>query len=540
MKAMSGWQACFLLALVYLLVTPHVLGATLRLVNGKVFRGEIVAETTHALHVKTAFGIIKLARRDVLQLENDDGAARRHFAVQLLDSLELGNFPKALKTLNATAISADGLELAETDRLLLEKFDFLVEFAKAQPQVALSALFDYILNRPSPPPPLLFARTFRLALSNDGTSSALSLLLPVLRRGWISLCDQEILGQALEACGGNEDIPASDRLLIATAAARIADVQSPTGQSLETKALSVAAEGLLDLLVNGPQNEFSGSFSNPAECDLPTSFSESELPVLFQQLTSLAQSRNSTETLVLCCEWIETNAKLAPRFDLRGTLRTHHTLLVQCGNFNAARQLAIRSETWDPDVAAELLLKTKFFEEKAKLAPDDQVARYRLAKWAYEMGLVELALDEFRRLCASKQLGRACYLYLKANKIQRDAEVLQHALDLFRMGLYSAAAHTAGELTQPQEKSDLTTETALVVALAKRLADSAPQREKLKAASLLQQAERLALRQDYSTAASLLETAKQTCPSTEISAAISAIIRKFPRLREQVTAPPTN
>ncbi len=531
-NALLGKSVLLILAWGIIFASDAGRAAVLHLSNGKLVRGEIVAETSRVLHLKTPLGILSFAKSEIISVEDSYGAGESALAQQLERSFEAGKTLDGLTILQRLSISSNTEELVSCDRVVLQNFSLIENFAKTNPTLTIETLKCYLFARATPPPSALFEKTFELAVATGDTSQTATLVKIPLQRKWDQLFDRQIVEQLLELCRNTDEMPLQDRLLIAAYLCCSITGQDNESQRLLRRTIDLVAETIQQVFAQLETKSVSASRAaletvNPLEI-VP----REKIPELFSNLIGRAHNINTTNTQLVILSWITANSEKIPDFDYSAALIEQHKLLVEAHDFGAARQLAKQWETRSPDLAALLLLKTEFYEREAALSPTEHAARYKLAKWACEMGLTEQGLQVFRRLLSSPVVGRACYLQLRQWKTCKDAAVLEEAIGLFRQGLYSSAAEKAELIANSREKSDLTTEASLLASLAKRQAKEAPEREKYRALALLQQAERHALRGEYPYARTCLERAQQMCRSAEILAASSVLQRRFPQLAD--------
>lgn len=491
--------------------------------SGKILQGEIVAQTTRTLEFRTPMGTFSFPRNQVRVLENTNKAEPGDLVRAFESALSAGEIARAADLLRNMVFQG------ATDRSRIETA--LARYCDRQKSgqgrehasYLLSAIDDYLTRHELSG--LILVKLCALAFDTSDTSRAVSLMQRVLQPSVWNATPQTareevtiLLEKLIET--PQMDVSSLDHLtdsLVGFAASdtRERRVYVLAERSLVRKQIDSGhfAEAIDHLFARG-HNLDAAIFCQ-----------------LLRETFERAQSSETTRTLLALYERATTLARQhAPQADVHDLLRNYFHLLLAAGAFDRADQVL---KMWDavyPDLVAELSLELEFDRRKQKLNPEDDMGRYRLAKWALRMGLTDKARKEFQRLTRSADCGRAAQLQLDMLRAQEEAQLLTRARELFQKGYYSSAAQLAEELTRRRPTSRFTTEALLLVSLARYRERLSPDIQRQKALSLIQQAERSALRGEFASADALLQEAVLACPDDETRREINKLRTRFPKL----------
>jgi hypothetical protein len=519
------------LVLILIVIAIETHASTVILKKGTRITGEVVGETSHAVRLQTSLGILLLQRDEILRIDSANPASLSPTMLRFQKALAANSLGAALAEIKEPS-SLLASEWEQADQQLLEALGTLVNGSPDALSLISEPLGDFLLMHPRPPSPALVRRAIDIASRSADTTTCLRLLGRASRGGtWEpveldpGLC--QFLENEFESGTANE-----------LSKEWLNFFETRFRQHLKQDGVNPCEKNLLSRIFvrwilhcspiatssNAPEvwRPFSDYFAN-----LPTE----EAYQLLRLSVDEARRQGTTETMCRVFEKVEVLAHTRRQeIDMKPFLMDHTRLLLESHSFAEAKALLATWEAAYPDLTAELLLVTEFFERKAALLPNDLVQRYQLAKWALHMGLPEYAREEFQRLSYAPSVSQAARLQLIAMKTNADAENLSTAIAMVRQGRYAAARELIENLLKTNQPTHLTTESKLLLSLTQRYADVAPEAAQAQAISLIQQAERAALRREYPRAAELLREARGCQANRAIENAIRELHQRFPEI----------
>lgn len=502
----------------------------LTLHNGKRIQGQVVAETSQVVHVKTNLGVLTFRRDEIREVAPSPSTATNALRNAVEAAFSSNDVLAALSFLSEN-VPLEPSDVDWADQKLLDHLALIEKQYSAFPSKVVEDLSDFLTFRTIRPPATLLTAAIDMALRAEETSRAVHLVAQSVQRRWLSSFPKELIHHYFDLVRGGSPTAApilwSPLLDSGIALGRMNEKLSPTERAFLN---DISARLLTCFRVS------SQDCTTEVTHRLVLYFSalsEDERRVAFNEVIRLARDHPSTGPVCLLCENLEELVRdYQLPWDISAILREHHQLLLAANNFSQANDLLNKFEPNYPDLIAELRLITEYSVRKTRLAETDQYGRYKLAKWALAMGLPKQAASEFRALAYSPTFGKAARLHLEVLGLGEDAEGIRKAVRLIREREYSSARSGLVRLLQSNRTTLLSTETNLLIGLADHLEKTSPEIQKARGLCLIQHAERLALRGDYAGASSLLRRPEVDVSNEEIRHALRSLRQRFPSLTE--------
>ncbi|MCX7625908.1 MAG: hypothetical protein N2Z21_06820 [Candidatus Sumerlaeaceae bacterium] len=519
---------------VFVLFTSLSNAETIRLQNGKRIEGRIIAETTQVVHLQTNLGVLAFRREEIRNIEYNSNLIQSPLRGEVESALSSNDALMAVRILaSKTPLEPPDLEWA--DSKILTHWDLIERQFSTFPSSVTSALCDLLQYRTRPPPPHLLSAVIEMALRAEETTCAVQLVVRSVQRGWLTSLPPELKKHYFAStCNGGGQGSALTWVPLLDCGAALSFNRSKLGPSERDFFTDVVARVMMaDAVLTD-----SSSTSDVAQQIIRylSTIPEDERRATFYNVIRLAQDRGSTSALVHVCETLEDLVGIYQLpWDLSAVLREHHRVLLEANNFHSANNLIIKFEADYPDLMAELRLITEYREKRARLDEEDHYGRYQLAKWGLSMGLTPQAADEFRRLAYSPTCGEIAQLHLQVLAISEEAQAIRKSIELIRQQAHVSARREIVNLLKSHPYTLLSTETEVLVSLTKHLEKTSPELQKAKGISIIQHAERLALRGDYAQAATLLQSAELDMSHEVIRHALRSLHQRFPQLNSFVS-----
>lgn len=502
---------------------------TLILHNGKRIQGRVVAETSQVVHIKTNLGVLAFRREEIRETVGSSVSSAAPTVRNAVESAFLANDALAALRILAENLPLDPTEVEWADQKLLSHLGLIEKQFPTFPSKVVADLSNFLEFRSVPPPVALLTVVIDMALRAEETTRAVHLVGQSVQRRWLTSFPKELMNHYFESVQSDSSSAAPTLWLpLLDSGVALRRMNIPLSPSDRAFLNDISARIVTSMPLTRPQ-----STTEVAHRVLRyfSALSEEERGSAINELVRVARDHRSTQPLGQLCENFEELVRdYQLPWDISVILREHHQLLLDSNNFSQAHDLLNRFEPSYPDLIAELRLITEYSVRKRSLAETDHYGRYQLAKWALAMGLPKQAAREFRALAYSPTFGRAARLHLEVFRIGEDAEALRKSLDLIHKQEYSSARTELVRLLQSHPATLLSTETTVLISLADHLEKANPEIQKARSLSIIQHAERQALRGNYAEALSLLRRPEVDVSYEEIRHALRSLRRRFPSL----------
>jgi tetratricopeptide (TPR) repeat protein len=518
--ALGSWHVVFVLLISVVLTIPdQSQSARIELKNGKIITGSVVAQTSSTLSVLTAVGILSLDRTEIRAILLDEPSC--------LDEVEIlfqkGEIQNALELV--TGRCRGELLNPRLIAKLEHEFDRIRSAAQQNPPLILKyvkEIFEAVL---SPANVEFDSKCIALAAEIGETTTVVEMLSTVLRDEGAA----KVFTNSNHAYDVITWLNGSSEQNVEIIGSLLREfLSAPNGTTTVTK------EYLYRLYESEMARLIASRTPRKALTELDKDIDilpPSLATTLLTQTMAIANDESSTETLYSISDLATSVCLRLPLCAAtKDILRQQVITLVRNNRLGEAKQIVDDAEKKDVDFAAELNILYTFYSRHVSLSPSDYAAKYRLAKWALQMGLESQAQELLRELTKVPEVSKVARLYLESIELQQMSQQLQRARQAMFLNRLAEAEKILADVKKSRAATRLSTEVLLMTSLIDYRKKITPESRREESLALLQQAERFIMQRRFHEAQECIDQAVYLTPD-------EPIVRRAKILRQRLPMP---